>query len=362
MNDRLKKYFLSLMSDDPAVRGLVPGFLRWLLYGLSFVYGSLVAIARSGAKPYRPGGCKVISVGNITLGGTGKTPLVAAIARRFRQDGKKAVIITRGYMADAKTGLADEPEFYKRTLGGVPVITGRDRVASAKEAEAKYSPGLLLLDDGFQHWNLARDLDIVTVDVNNPFGNGSLLPRGILREPVSSLKRAGVVVITKVLPDMSSLGKAEALKNRIRQENPDAEVFNASYCARRLHDVFGGYETGLDAINGRQAALLCAIGDPRSFEETVVSTGAIAAARYYFTDHHIFTAAEIGRIIKECKGKGIDTIVTTEKDLPRIKNSGAAPASPEASGVRILALSVELVIDKEDKFFGRLDTLFTRKA
>lgn len=362
MKDRLKKYFLSLMSDDPAAQGLVSEALRWLLYELSFMYGLALAIAKAGAKPYRPRRCKVISVGNITLGGTGKTPLVAAIARRSRQEGKKVVILTRGYMADVRTGIADEPEFYRKTLGGVPVITGRERTASAKEAEAKYSPDLLLLDDGFQHWNLSRDLDIVTVDVNNPFGNGSLLPRGILREPVSSLKRAGVVVITKVLPDMSSLGKAEALKGRIRQENPDAEVFNATYCARRLHDVSGGYETGLDAINGKQVALLCAIGDPRSFEDTVVSAGAIAAATYYFIDHHMFTAAEIGRIMNECKSKGIDTIVTTEKDLPRIKNSGVATASPEASGVRILALSVELVIDKEEQFFGRLDTLFTRKA
>ncbi len=362
MKDRLKRYFLSLMSDDPAAQGPVTEALKWLLYELSFVYGLALAIAKVGAKPYHPRGCKVISVGNMTLGGTGKTPLVAAIAKRFKRDGKKVVILTRGYMADARTGLADEPEFYRRTLAGVPVITGRDRASSAKEAEAKYSPDLLLLDDGFQHWNLARDLDIVSVNVNNPFGNGCLLPRGILREPASSLKRAGVVVITKVLPDMSSLGKAEALKSRIKQENPDAEVFNASYCARRLHDVSGGYETGLDAINGKRVALLCAIGDPRSFEETVVSTGAIAAEQYYFTDHHMFTAAEIERVMKECRIKGIDTVVTTEKDLPRIKNSGAAPVSPETAGVRILALSVELAIDKEEQFFGRLDTLFTRKA
>ncbi len=362
MSDSIKRYFLSLMSDDPEARGIVSEILKWLLYELSFVYGSALAIARAGAKPYRPRGCKVISVGNITLGGTGKTPLVAAIARRFRQEGKKVVILSRGYMTDAKTGIADEPEFYRKTLGGVPVITGRDRAASAKEAEAKYSPGLLLLDDGFQHWNLARDLDIVTVDVNNPFGNGSLLPRGILREPVSSLKRAGVVVITKVLPDMSSLGKAEALKSRIRKENPGAQVFNASYCARRLYDATGGYETSPDAINGKQVALLCAIGDPRSFEDTVVSTGAIAAARYYFIDHHIFNAAEIGRMMKECRDKGIDTIVTTEKDLPRIKNSGMAPALTGEFGVRILALSVDLVIDKEEQFFGGLDTLFTRKG
>ena len=362
MNDSIKKYFLYLMSDDPAVRGPVPDILKLLLYWLSFVYGMALAIAKAGAKPYRPRGCKVISVGNITLGGTGKTPLVAAIAKRFKRDGKRAVILTRGYMADAKTGIADEPEFYRRTLAGVPVITGRDRAASAKEAEAKYSPSLLLLDDGFQHWGIARDLDIVTVDLNNPFGNGSLLPRGILREPVSSLKRAGMVVITKVLPDMSSLGKAEALKSRIRTENPGAQVFNASYCARRLHDVSGGYDTPIDAINCKQVALLCAIGDPRSFEDTVVSTGAIVAAQYYFIDHHIFTAAEIGRIMKECKDKGIDTVVTTEKDLPRIKNSGAALVSPETAGVRILALSVELVIDKEEQFFGGLDSLFTRKA
>jgi tetraacyldisaccharide 4'-kinase len=320
------------------------------------MYGSVLAIAKAGAKPYRPK-CKVISVGNVTLGGTGKTPLVAAIARRLRDRGKKVVILTRGYMAYGKTGLADEAEFFRKTLGGIPVIVGRNRTASAKDAESRYSPDVLLLDDGFQHWNLARDLDIVTIDVNNPFGNGMLIPRGILREPVSSLKRAGVAVVTKVLPEMSSLGKAEIVRAALKDVNPDAEIFNASYQARRLYDIAGGYETVIDSINGRSVALLCAIGDPYSFEDTAVSAGAVIAASYYFIDHHIFTAAEIDKIAKECKGKGLDTILTTEKDLPRIKNTNAA-----ASGVRIMALSVEIKIDKEEQFFGRLDTVFNRKA
>lgn len=362
MSDGIKRYFLSLMTDDPKVQGPAAGILRWFFYELSFIYGSVLAIARTSAKPYRPKGCKVISVGNITLGGTGKTPLVAAIARRLRDRGRKVVILTRGYMADGKTGLADEAEFFRRTLGGIPVIVGRDRTASAKEAEAKYSPDVLLLDDGFQHWNLARDLDIVTIDVNDPFGNGMLIPRGTLREPLSSLKRAGIAVITKVLPDMSSLGKAEVVRAALKDANPGMDIFNASYEPRRLHDVTGGYETDIGSINGRSVALLCAIGDPGSFEDTAVSAGAFVGASYYFIDHHIFTAAEIEGIVKECKGKGIDTIVTTEKDLPRIKNANASLVSPDTAGVRILALSVDMKIDREEQLFGRLDTVFNSKA
>ena len=361
MSEKIRRYFYSLMTDE--ARGPAAAALKLLLYGLSFVYASVLAAAefllkRKIPASYRPG-CKVISVGNITLGGTGKTPLTAEIARKFRGKGKKVVILTRGYMKDRNTGIADEAEAFKSSLDGVPVLVGRDRIASAREAEEKYAPDVILLDDGFQHRRLKRDVDVVAVSADNPFGNGKLIPRGILREPPSALKRAHIVVVTKVLPEEASLGRAEILRDRIRGINPDAAIFSASYQPRRLYDAMGGDEASIDCLNNRPVALLCAIGDPASFEDTVVSLGANIAAAYFFMDHHIFTSREIGKIVAECKRKGIDTIITTEKDLPRIKQAGA---EYHGSDARILVLAVEIKINDEEHFFGGLDPLFISKA
>ncbi len=361
MSEKIRRYFYSLMTDE--AQGPAAAAMKLLLYGLSFDYASVLAVTkflfRKGiVRPYRPK-CKVISVGNITLGGTGKTPLTVEIARRFTEKGKKVVVLTRGYMKDKNTGVADEAEVFKSLLKGVPVLVGRDRIASAKEAEKKYSPDIILLDDGFQHWRLERDIDLVAVAADNPFGNGKLIPRGILREPASALKRADIIVVTKVLPEEASQGRAEILKDRIKKINPGASVFSASYRPQRLYDAEEGSEAAIDCLNNKAVALLCAIGDPASFEDTVVSLGANIAAAYFFMDHHIFSSREIGKIVAECKAKRIDTIVTTEKDLPRLRQSGAAY---RGSGVKILALAVEIKIDNEEGFFGRLDTLSTRKA
>ncbi|MDD5072912.1 MAG: tetraacyldisaccharide 4'-kinase [Candidatus Omnitrophica bacterium] len=361
MSEKIRRYFYSLMTDE--AQGPAAATLKLLLYVLSFDYASVLAVTRLLLKrgivrSYRPK-CRVISVGNITLGGTGKTPLTMEIARRFREKGKKVVILTRGYMKDRDTGMADEAEVFKSSLDGVPVLVGRDRIASAKEAEEKYAPDIILLDDGFQHLRLKRDVDVVAVSSDNPFGNGKLIPRGILREPVSALKRAHIIVVTKVLPEEASQGRAEILKDRIRDVNPDAAIFNASYEPRRLYDAMGDAEAPIDCLNNKSVALLCAIGDPASFEDSVVSLGANIAAAYFFMDHHIFSSREIGRIAAECKGKGIDTIVTTEKDLPRIKQAGAADPG---LGVKMLALAVEIKINDEEHFFGGLDPIFIRKA
>jgi tetraacyldisaccharide 4'-kinase len=361
MSEKIRRYFYSLMTDE--AQGPVAAALKLFLYWLSFDYASVLSITKFLLKigivrSYRPK-CKVISVGNITLGGTGKTPLTIEIARKLREKGKKVAILTRGYMKDKNTGVADEAEVFKSLLDGVPVIVGRDRIASAKEAEKKYAPNIILLDDGFQHWRLERDIDLVAVSADNPFGNGKLLPRGILREPVPALKRADIIVVTKVLPEEASQGRAEILKDRIKNINPGASVFSASYQPRRLYDAEGGSAAAIDCLNNKAVALLCAIGDPASFEDTVVSLGANIAAAFFFMDHHIFTSRQIEKIIGECKAKRIDTIVTTEKDLPRIRQAGAAY---EGSGVKILALAVEIKIDNEEQFFGRLDTLFTGKV
>lgn len=338
MSENLRRYFYSLMTDDAAARGLIAAVLKWFLYALSFVYASILAVTisllRMGiVKSYRPK-CKVISVGNITLGGTGKTPLVIAIARHLRDSGKKVAILSRGYKGEKGSNTSDEIELFKKYLPDLPVFAGRERAASAREAESRFSPHVILLDDGFQHWKLKRDLDIVTINGKNPFGNGQLIPRGILREPKSSLCRADIIIVTKGGP----------IPDEIRKINDKAEIFLSSYAAA---DTAG--------INGKKVALACAIGDPSSFEDTVLLLGANIVRKFIFMDHHIYSASDVEKMISDTVTAGSDTIVTTEKDMVKLSRL------VKGGEVRFTAVGIEMKIDNEEKFFGRLDSLFTGK-
>jgi tetraacyldisaccharide 4'-kinase len=339
MSEKTRKYLYGLMTDDPAVRGPGASLLKVLFRELSNIYAIAVVLAASfynsgTIKPYRPK-CKVISIGNITLGGTGKTPLTIMVARRMKERGKKTVILTRGYMKDRSSGIADEPELFKKILEDVPVIVGRDRAASAIRAESLYSPDVIILDDGFQHWRLARDLDIVAVNGRDPVGNGYLIPRGILREPVSALARADVIVVTK----------GPALPDIINEVVPGADIYSSSY---RI--------SGEPDIRGKKVVMACAIADPSSFEETVLSLGAVIERKILFMDHHIYGKRDYDMIISGARSSSCDTVVVTEKDM--VKLSRFAPVM----GVKIESIPVEIKIDQEERFFGRLDSLFTGKA
>lgn len=357
MSDRLRRYFYSLMSDkaEGVLANIVKLFLSLLSVIYYFVIKAILFLYKIRIlKSHRPR-CKVISVGNITLGGTGKTPLVSATARRLKSSGKRLVILIRGYKGDARAAVAsDEVELLKRHLPDIPILVGRDRIKTAKEAVDSYGADIILLDDGFQHWRLSRGIDIVTLNIKNPFGNGKLIPRGILREPISSLKRADIFVLTKVGCDGDSIAKAQGLKNRISTINKNAMVFTSSYVPTTLYDILEGKPIPISEINGKEVALLCGIADPESFEEGIRSQGAKVVLRHYFLDHHKYNATEIDEVISECGKKGIDTVITTEKDVPRLIDI------VHSAGVKFLALGVELKIDNEEKYFGRLYSMFNR--
>lgn len=303
-------------------------------------------------KSYRCA-CKVISVGNITLGGTGKTPLVVTLAGNLNDSGKKVAVLSRGYGGDRVT--SDEVELLKKRLPCVPVLVGRDRIKTAREADESLKADVILLDDGFQHWRLKRDLDIVTLDINDPFGNGRLIPRGTLREPLSSLKRADIFVLTKVGFEGDSIAKAQGLKARLGVINADAAVFTSSYIPSRLFDVAGPEELKLSFIDNKKIALVCAIGEPESFEDTAKALGADIVLRSFFMDHHKYTENDIKKIIDECKVKEIDVVLTTEKDTPRLTHLSSLVTH---NSIRLLALGIEMKIDNEEKFFGRLYSIF----
>ncbi|MBI4432813.1 MAG: tetraacyldisaccharide 4'-kinase [Candidatus Omnitrophica bacterium] len=286
---------------------------------------------------------KVISVGNITWGGTGKTPLVTKLARDLAYYGKKVAVLIRGYGRD-------EVEELRRSLPNIPVIVGRDRVRSAKTAVQKYGAEILVLDDGFQHRRLHRDLDIVNINTTLPFGNGKLIPAGILREPLENLKRAHLFVLTK-----SNIGakNVQGVRQKLQELKPNALIFEASHKPMRFWDARRSRTVTLGEMRGRKASTLCAIGDPYSFEKTVENLGIEIAFAARFDDHHPYTRKDLTNFLQECRRLSVTDVVTTEKDYIRIEPVISKGAWPELDGSNLLTLQIEFQIHDEEDFLRR---------
>ena len=289
-------------------------------------------------------GVQVIAIGNLTVGGTGKTPVVEKFARELRDAGRNVAILSRGYrskpvpihtkllnkillrddqtpprvVSDGKSLLldsemaGDEPYMLASNLKDVVVLVDKDRVKSGRYAIQKFGCDTLLLDDGFQYWDLrGRRHDVVLIDRQQPFGNGHLLPRGTLREPPSHLARAHTIFITK------SDGKTAALRERIAQLNPDAAVIECIHQPLYFEDVFTGDQKTLDFLRGKKVASFSGIAQPESFEQSLVSLGAELVYSKRFADHHRFSQQEILNAINRGKKRQADMIVTTQKDAVR---------------------------------------------
>jgi tetraacyldisaccharide 4'-kinase len=289
-------------------------------------------------------GVQVIAIGNLTLGGTGKTPVVEKFARELRDQGRNVAILSRGYrskpqpfhqwllnklllrgdttpprvVSDGKSLLldsemaGDEPYMLASNLKDVVVLVDKDRVKSGRYAIQKFGCDTLLLDDGFQYWKLrGRRQDIVLIDCQQPFGNECMFPRGTLREPPSHLDRAAVVFITK------SDGKTAELRKRIAQFNPTAGIIECIHHPLYFEDVFTGQRVGLEMLRGLKVASLSGIAQPGSFEESLVNLGAELVYSKRFADHHRFTQQEVLNAINRSKKRQAEIIVTTQKDAVR---------------------------------------------
>ena len=266
---------------------------------------------RRGLLPSRAADVPVICVGNITTGGTGKTPMVAWVVERLIGAGRTPAILTRGYRA--VSGLSDEAELLKGLTGADVVVNG-DRVIGAKTAVAR-GADVLVMDDGYQHRRLRRDLDIVLVDAANPFGFGHCLPRGLLREPPSALRDAGAVVITR--SDTVDAGALASLRERLGQLAPDASFHAAAHRPVRLIDS-AGTEHPADALAGRKVAAFCGIASPENFFETLRALGADVAATRALADHVEYTDAAAADIARMAADSGADVLVTTQKDYVKL--------------------------------------------
>jgi tetraacyldisaccharide 4'-kinase len=289
-------------------------------------------------------GVQVIAIGNLTVGGTGKTPVVEKFARELRDAGRNVAILSRGYrskpvplhvkffnkillredqtppriVSDGKSLLldsnmaGDEPYMLASNLKDVVVLVDKDRVKSGRYAIEKYGCDTLLLDDGFQYWDLrGRRHDVVLIDRQQPFGNEHLLPRGTLREPPAHLARAHTIFITK------SDGNTAALRERIAKFNDTAAIIECVHQPLYFEDVFSGERTGLDFLVGKKVASLSGIAQPESFEQSLVKLGSELVYAKRFADHHRFTQQEILNTINRGKKRQAQLILTTQKDAVR---------------------------------------------
>jgi len=288
----------------------------------------------------------VLCVGNLTTGGTGKTPLVAWLARYLTDKGLRVAILTRGYKAgSAPVGNAppasDEPAELAAACPGVPVIVNPDRVAGATEAVRHHGAQVLVMDDGFQHRRLARDLDIIAIDATTPFGYGRLLPAGLLREPIGSLKRAHAVVITRSdqVPEQQ-LGRIE---ERIARTAPRLPVVRAVHAPTGAQD-HDGSEIPLDALKSRKVFAFCGLGNPDAFVKTVETCGCQIAGFRAFNDHHAYTQHCVAEILEESRSAGAELALTTSKDWNKI-----APLIPAESPLPMAYLAVALEFRATDK-------------
>ena len=342
--------------------------LKFVLGGFSKVYERAVQ-TRLGLyrrRIFRPQelGCPVVSVGNLTVGGTGKTPVAEMLARELQKRGRRVAILSRGYksvprpflqrlrnkvfkhldlfppriVSDGQSVLldsrlaGDEPHMLAKNLPGVCVLVDKDRVKSGLHALRHFDSDILLLDDGLQYQRLRHRIDVVLVDRQAPFGNEHLLPRGTLREPPANLRRASYIIVTKSGPEPD-----EALLARLRKLNRTAAIIECNHAPRHWQDIKTGEKFPIEHLRGRHVGAMSGIARPESFEEGVRLLGANVEITKAFADHHRFTKKEILRFLEWCDRRSLDALVTTEKDAVRFPDIDNPP-------VPMLFLRVEIEI------------------
>jgi tetraacyldisaccharide 4'-kinase len=267
-----------------------------------------------GGKPVERVGVPVISIGNMTLGGTGKTPMVEWVCRVLRERGVRVTIVSRGYKAE-DGGANDEALELEQKLPDVPHVQNSDRVAAARMAIEEFECQAIVLDDGFQHRRIVRDLDIVLLDSQEPFGFEHVFPRGTLREPLSGLARADCLVLTRA--DMLVPGDREGLRKRAARFSPRASWAECVHKPVALATA-SGEDAPLDALGGRRVAAFCGIGNPAGFRHTLASCGYEVSLFREFADHHSYTRSDLLSLAEWARQAEVAAIVCTQKDLVKI--------------------------------------------
>ena len=288
----------------------------------------------------------VVSVGNLTWGGTGKTPLVIHLARALERRGHRVAVLTRGYGGDESRLMAEQ-------LAPIPVLVGSDRVLNGQRAIQEHGADLLLLDDGYQQWRLKKNVEILTADAAAPFGNGHLIPRGTLREPPEAAARADLIVVKGPRSDPAVA--------RIKRLNARAPLFFMSYEPKELWRWPGREEVAFSSLKGKRVCTLAGIADPAQFEAGVEAMGAQPALRYRVRDHHSYTAGELIRMLTRCRRHGILKVITTAKDAVRIPKLFEETVGRNLKETEILVLEITPRFEpNEAELLHRIGTVLGR--
>ena len=339
---------------------------------LSVIYGGLVCLR---ARLYEKGvlrsktlPCRVVSIGNLIAGGTGKTPMTILVARMIRDMGCRVVVLSRGYrgrmektggvVSDGRTiftgpeDAGDEPYLMARILTGIPVVVGRRRYEAGMMAVKRFKPDVIVLDDAFQHLRLNRDLDLVLLDSRSPFGNGHLLPRGLLREPLSALRRAHAVVYTR-----SEQAFNKPIRDRRLTHQPI--FFTTHHPIIRKIDQTDGRLTDdtldISMLKGQKTVAFAGLADNAQFFDSLEQAGCRIVRRFSFADHHRYRRNDLDRVAAAAIDKGADVLVTTLKDAVKIENVKQWP-------VALMVVDVIIKLAKDDDvFFKTLSDALVRK-
>lgn len=372
--DQLEHFGADVISDRKKGGGIVA--LIWILSILSYVFSFCTQVRlflyKNRILKSRSLGCLVVVVGNLTVGGTGKTPVVEKFARNLTSRGRKVAILSRGYkskpepiykrffrwithaeatppkvVSDGKRVLldsevsGDEPYMLAKNLPGVVVLVDKDRVKAGRYAIEKFGVDTLILDDGFQYLRLKGRLNLLLIDKTNPFGNEYLLPRGNLREPIKHLRRASYVFLTK----SDGIANPE-LEETIRRYHPCVEIIECAHKAQYLKSFNSNDLIPIDSLRGKRIAAFSGIAVPESFECFLINLGAELVEKERFVDHHRFTEEELNIFFAKAQAAGAELIVTTEKDAVRL-------SSTLKSRVPLYYLRLEIEILKGDHDFEK---------
>lgn len=359
--------FGQLVSGRSA--GLKSQMLRFSLRVISQGYKAVVILrnflySRGWLKTYHANAI-VISVGNITTGGTGKTPFVVWLCKFLQQKKIRCAILTRGYKATQDQD--DEPAILTKMCPQAKVIVNPDRVVGANEAVNKFDAKVLIMDDGFQHRRLARDFDIITIDATRPFGYGKLMPAGLLREPVNSLKRADVIVITRS-DQVTGEGLVDLEKKLLSINNNMiiVKAIHSPVCTKTADNK----EINIKELKNKKIFAFCGIGNPDAFLNTIKDFGANPAGAKVYDDHYHYANKDIADICKKAMNLKADLILTTQKDWSKIignfrfrqTDGGQVSISDFQSPIPFAYLAVELkIISGEDRITSLIKDCLTGK-
>ena len=336
MRKQLEKYILSIINGER--NDLSAKIISIFLSILEIIYLSAVKgrelFYKFGIFNSYDVDSQVISIGNITTGGTGKTPLVEKLASDLNVKGKKVVVLSRGYRSRGNgpkiisdgseiftdvDEAGDEVYMMAAHLADIPVIKGKNRYKAAKMAVDNFSPDIIILDDSFQHWKMERDLDIVVIDALNPFGYNHLIPRGLLREPPSALKRADMVIISR--SDQVSKGKISKIKNTICKYNNDVNIYISNHRAIRVDTLASTSEEVVDStdhLNNKKALALSGIGNPESFIKGLKELGIDVVESANYPDHYYYNDEDVMDIAMQAQLSEAEMVITTDKDAVKL--------------------------------------------